>query len=296
MHLTQSSAVLEKPTRRTDSPARVYTAHGHLGFGWRVWRDMGRELIQARELIWRLFRRDLSARYRQSVFGYVWAVLPAIVTTITFTYLRGSGTLPIGETDIPYPAYVLVGVSVWQLFASGLTQCAQSLINARGVIIHINFSREALVIAAFGESIFDFMIRMAVIAVVFLWYGIVPAWTVLLVPLVLVPLAFITLGLGFLLSLANGVFRDIGSSLPVILTFAMFLAPVVYPPATHGTKALLNYLNPVSPFIIATRDLISKGGLTQPYGLLGMTIASIIVLLIGWRVFDLAMSRVAERV
>jgi lipopolysaccharide transport system permease protein len=296
MQLTEPPAVLGKTEDRTDGPRRIYTPDGRLGFGWRVWRDMAHELIQARELMWRLFRRDLSARYRQSVLGYVWAVMPAIVTTITFAYLKGSGTLPIGETDLPYPAFVLVGLSVWQLFATGLTQCANSLIGAQSIIIHINFSREALVIAAFGQSVFEFLIRAFLIAAVFLWYGIIPAWTILLVPLILLPLALLTVGLGFFLSLANGIFRDIGNSLPVILTFAMFLAPVVYPPPTHGTKALLNYLNPVSPFIIATRDLISKGGLTQPSGLLVATIVSAIILLAAWRVFHLAISRVAERV
>lgn len=75
----------------------LYTPDAHLGFGWGVWKEMLLELIGSRELIWRLFLRELSARYRQSVFGYIWAVLPAIVATITFTYLRSSGTLPIKD-------------------------------------------------------------------------------------------------------------------------------------------------------------------------------------------------------
>ena len=129
----------------------VYTPDSHLGFGWHVWREMMRELIQSRELMWRLFLRDLSARYRQSVFGYVWAVMPAIVTVATFTYLKGSGTLPIGETNMPYPAYVLLGMSVWQLFATGLTRTTQSLVQASAIITKINFARETLVLAAFGE-------------------------------------------------------------------------------------------------------------------------------------------------
>jgi lipopolysaccharide transport system permease protein len=92
------------------------------------------------------------------------------------------------------------------------------------------------------------------------------------------------------------VFRDISSSLPLALTFLMFLAPVVYPPPTQGAKVLINYLNPASPFIIAVRDLTTVGTLSQPYALLGATVASVAIFLAGWRVFHLAMSRVAERV
>ncbi len=245
----------------------VYTPDAHLGFGWHVWRDMARELIQSRELMWRLFLRDLSARYRQSVFGYVWAVMPAIVTVITFTYLKGSGTLPIGQTDMPYPAYVLLGMSVWQLFATGLTKTTQSLVQASAIITKINFARETLVLAAFGESIFNFLIRIVLIGVVFVWFGVVPVWTIIFVPFVLIPLALMTVGFGFMLSIANGVFRDIGNSLTLVLTFAMFLTPVIYPPPTQWPKLLINYLNPISPFIIATRDLTTIGTLSQPDGL-----------------------------
>lgn len=274
----------------------VYTPDAHLGFGWHVWRDMARELIQSRELMWRLFLRDLSARYRQSVFGYVWAVMPAIVTVVTFTYLKGSGTLPIGETNIPYPAYVLLGMSVWQLFATGLTRTTQSLVQASAIITKINFARETLVLAAFGESIFNFLIRIVLIGVVFAWFGVVPEWTIILVPFVLIPLALMTVGFGFILSIANGVFRDIGNSLTLLLTFAMFLTPVIYPPPTQWPKVLINYLNPVSPFIIATRDLITKGTLSQPDGLFYASVAGLVVFLVAWRIFHLAMSRIAERI
>jgi len=274
----------------------TYTPDAHLGFGWRVWREMASELIGSRGLMWRLFVREVAARYRQSVFGYVWAVVPAIVTTITFTYLRGSGTLPIGQTNIPYPAYVLLGMTVWQLFATGLTRTTQSLVNARAIITKINFSRETLVFAAFGESVFNFLIRIVLLAVVFVWFRVVPAWTVILVPFVLVPLALMTVGFGFVLSLANGVLRDIGNSLMIVMTFAMFLTPVVYPPPVTGPKVLINYLNPVSPFIIATRDLTTKGTLSQPDGLLWASVAGLVVFLLAWRIFHLAMCRIAERV
>lgn len=274
----------------------VYTPYSHLGFGWSVWKEMLRELVRGRELMWRLFRRELSAHYRQSVFGYVWAVAPAIVTVVTFTYLNRSKILPIGETNLPYPAYVLLGVSVWQLFATGLSKTAQSLVQSRSIIIHINFSRETLVLAVFGESVFNFLIRMVLIVAVFAWFRVVPVWTVFLVPFVLLPLALLTVGFGFILAFTNGVFRDIGNSLTVVLTFAMFLTPVVYPPPTQWPKVLLNYVNPVSPFIIATRDLTTIGVLSQPYGLLWASVFSLLVYLVCWRVFHLAMCRVAERV
>ena len=274
----------------------IYTPKSHLGFGWRLWKEMFIELIHSRSLIWRLFLRDLSAMYRQSLLGYVWAIMPAILTVITFTYLNNSGTLPIGKTSMPYPVFVLLGMTVWLLFSHGLIKTAGSLVNARAIITQINFSRETLVVAAFGEEIFNFLIRIILFVVLFWWYKILPAGTVFLIPLILLPLALMTVGLGFILALANGVFRDIANSLAMIMTFAMFLTPVVYPPPTHGMKVLINYVNPVSPFIIATRDLTMYGSLSQPMSLLWASIFGIVIFFCCWRIFHLAMWRIVERV
>ncbi len=274
----------------------VYTPGSHIERGLRQWGKMAGELFAARELIWRFFLREFSARYRQSFFGCLWAVMPAIIMAATFTYLNRTGTLMIAQTDLPYPLYVLLGMTVWELFATGLTRSAQSLVNARAIITQINFSRETLVIAAFCEAMLDFMIRAVVIAAAFAIFKVTPVRTIVLVPLMLAPLGLMTIGIGFVLALANAVFRDVGNSLTVLLTFAMFLTPVVYPPPQQGAKVLINYLNPVSPFIIAARDLAVKGTLSRPASLLWASVFGILVLFACWRVFHLAMVRIAERV
>ena len=274
----------------------VCTPNSHLKVGWGIWSEMARELISSKSLIWRFFLREFSARYRQTVFGYLWALLPAVLTVVTFTYLNKSGTVVIRQTEMPYPVYVLLGITVWQLFATGLIRATQSLVNSRSIITQINFSRETLVIAAFVEAVLNFIIRLVLIVIVFMWFRVVPVWTIIFVPLVLIPLALMTIGMGFMLALANGIFRDIGNSLTFLLMFAMFLSPVVYPPPTDGPKVLINYLNPVSPFIIATRDLSVKGYLSQPWNLLSSCIFGIATFFICWRVFHLAMPRIAERV
>lgn len=278
----------------------VYTPFGHLGLGLAAWREMFQELIDGRELIWRLYLRDFSARYRQSMLGYVWAIIPALVTAITFTWLNKSGRLPIGGTALPYSLFVLLNMSVWQLFANGLTGATQSLVNAGALITKINFPRESLVIAAFGQSVFQFIISCVLVAVAFIGYhindhNVTPAWTVVFIPLAVLPLCLLTLGLGYILSLINGVLRDAGQVITFILMFWMFLTPVVYPAPEHSGK-IITYLNPVSPFLVATQDLAQKGGLTHPGGYLIGCVVSLIVFLLGWRVFHLTEPRIAERV
>ena len=277
-------------------PARevLYTPHGHLGMGAAAWREMVAELIDSRELTWRFFMRDISARYRQSVFGYLWAILPALLTTATFTWLNRTNVLPVKGTDLPYPVFVLLGMSVWQLFATGLTNATQSLVNAGSLISKIGFPRETLVIAAFGQSVFDFLVRIVLLVGAFALYRVLPAPTVALIPFMLLPLCLLTLGLGFLFALINGVLRDMGQMVTFALMFGMFLTPVVYP--SQNLKSGLLALNPISPFVVAAQDLTTRGHLTQPGAYLGASLFSAVVFLVAWRIFHLTEPRIAERI
>jgi len=283
---------------RSAGPPRevVYAPQGEAGTTFAAWQAMGRELWSARELTWRLVWRDLSARYRQSILGYVWAVAPPLVAAATFSWLGRARILRIDDTGIPYPAFVLLGVTVWQLFATGLALCTQCLVGAGSLVTKLNFPRETLIVAAFGQSIFDFLIRSLLVAIGFAVYGVVPSWTVALVPMALLPLCLLSIGLGFVLALANGVMRDIGQVVAVGLMFWMLLTPVAYPAATDGTRLVLNFVNPVSPFVIAAQDLTVRGTLSQPVAYSVGVVVSTVVFLLGWRIFHLAASRIAERV
>jgi lipopolysaccharide transport system permease protein len=300
MYQAKARGVMAETAAERPLPEVVYTATGHLGLGLGLWRQMFRELIDSRELTWRLFLRDFSARYRQSVLGYIWAIVPVLVTVATFAWLKKSNVLPIAKTDMPYPLFMLLGMTVWQLFATGLQGATQSLVNAGSLITKINFPRETLVIAAVGQSVFEFLVRVLVRAVLvagaFVVYRYAPHWTVVLIPLAVAPLVLFTLGLGLILSLVNGVMRDVGQSLTFVLTFWMFLTPVVYPLPEGGKVASLQWLNPVSPFVIAAQDLAAKGYMTRPDLYLAATAISVVLLFLAWRVFHLTEPRIAERV
>ena len=86
-----------------------YSAESALRHPGALAAAMWRDLKSSRELAWRLLVRNISAQYRQSIFGYLWAFLPPIATTATFLFLNAQGIMKVGETGIPYPAYVLVG-------------------------------------------------------------------------------------------------------------------------------------------------------------------------------------------
>ena len=288
-HEAASAPGIEAHRRTVDV---VYTPQGVRRGGAGGWTIMFQELVESRRLIWLLILRDLSIRYRQSILGYVWAVVPQTATVAVFAFLHASRVLPIGETKIPYIAYSLWGISIWQFFAGCLTNCANSLTASGSLVTKINFPREALVIAALGQPAFDFVVRLIPIIAVFIWCGVLPSWESMFMPLLLVPVVLLALGLGFVLSIANLVIRDTANALGTALTIGMFLTPVLYPPPVRWPFYLINLCNPLSPLLAASQDLIAEGFLTRPNMFAAACVFSVILFLAGWRAFRITIVRV----
>jgi lipopolysaccharide transport system permease protein len=260
------------------------------------WATMIRDVVSSRELIWRLFTRDFAAKYEQSALGYLWALGPPVVTVAIFTFLARNRVISVGETALPYPVFVLLGLTVWGLFSGALMAITSSLTSASNVIKKMNFPREALVFAALGQALVDTLIRSILLALFLVWYGVPVRWTIALIPLLFVPMLMLTLGAGFLLATLNAIIRDVSSALGLALQFAMFLTPVVYPAPKQWPFILINYLNPVSAFVVAAQDLVARGELTMPATLLSSSLFGLAMFLLGWRIFRLAQPIVGERI
>jgi lipopolysaccharide transport system permease protein len=133
---------------------------------------MGRDLLASRELAWQLMVRDISAQYRQSFLGIFWAVIPPIVMAAGFTLASNSKVIAIGATDLPYPAYVMFSMTLWQTFVEALNAPVQAVAEAKQMLAKINFPREALILAKLGQVFFNFAIKLILIVGLFVWFQI----------------------------------------------------------------------------------------------------------------------------
>lgn len=275
---------------------RVYRPDGGIGWGAAAWSEMARELRMSRELIWRLFLRDFSARYKQSVLGVLWAVIMPVATVATFAFLNLSGVLNIGEVDVPYPAYALLGLTVFQMFAGGLAACSGAIVAGGGMVVKINFPKETLVIASLGQAVVETLIRVGLVALVFACYGIAPHWAAVFFPLLLLPLLLLTLGLGFLLSLLNVLVRDIAHIVTLGTTFLLFLTPVLYPAGKEGLFASVTAFNPLAALVAGPRDMVLSGRMADPLHYAWASGFCVLLFLVSWRLFHMVEPRMAERV
>jgi len=272
-------------------PDRVLT----LGF-LPIWREIFSQLRQSRELIWRFFLRDFRAKYRQSFLGLTWAVLNPLITVGVFVFLNKSGIFNLAKSDIPYPAFALVGLTVWALFSTGLTACSNSIISAGSMISKINFPKSSLVIASMGQALVEFTVRICLTIIVFIIFKVTPAWTVIFFPLAAIPIFLLTLGLGFFLALLNGVFRDTANIAILLTTFLLFMLPILYPAPETGWLALVNHWNPLAHLVITCRELVFTGSISNPAGFLISSFFALFVFLLFWRFFHIVEPKIAERV
>ena len=148
----------------------VYSAASQLRDPAQLARDMLHDLAASRELAWRLFVRNVSARYRQTFLGYTWAVLPPLLTTLVFVCLHQAGFFSVEKTSVPYGLFVLSGMTFWQLFADALQAPMRMVSQSAPMLTKVRFPREALILAAAGEVLFAFAIRFALLIAAMVWF------------------------------------------------------------------------------------------------------------------------------
>ena len=261
-----------------------------------IFKDMLKNIKKSRELIWQLFLRNFKAKYKQSLLGWAWLVLMPVITMGTFLLLNISGIIRIGKIPVPYPIFGLLGFTIWQVFANGWLVLTSSVASAGALVTQINFPKETLLISALGQVMVDFIIRFALVLIIYIIYGLNPSIWFILVPLFILPLFLLTLGLGFLTSVFNVIIRDTMSLLEVGLGFFLFLMPIMYTMPEKGFLAQFNKYNPIFFLVNAPRDIMISGSIKYPLEFMLSSMLSVFIFLIGWFVFYITQSKLAERI
>ncbi len=275
----------------------VYEPEQSIKRGYRIlWKEIFHNTKESNWLIQQLFVRDFKGQYGQSILGVAWALIIPLVTLATFIVLRSSGFFSVGAIEVPYVIYALLGLSFWQLFVTGLVQSTNSLVSAGGMLKKINFPREALVFATFGNTIISFLFQLGAVFILFGVYNFIPHWQFVMFPLMAVPILLLSCGLGFICSIINGIIRDLGRILTLGLTFLLFITPIAYELPESGFVVTLARINPLYYLSIGPREIALTGTLSHPLSYFISCGLSVFVFFFCWMSFHLAETRIAERI
>ena len=245
------------------------------------WASIGlRELWDYRELLYFLTWRDIKVRYKQTALGAAWAVIQPFFMMVVFSLFFGK-LAGVPSDGIPYPVFAFCGLLPWQLFAHALTESSNSLVGNQNLITKVYFPRLVVPIAAVLGGVVDFAIAFVILLVMMLYFGIVPGWAIVTLPLFIVLAITTALAVGLWLSALNVKYRDVRYTMNFLVQFWLFATPVAYPSSLIPEQWRWAYgLNPMAGVVEGFRWALL--GKTDPPGaLLAVSIAVVVLLLIG---------------
>ena len=273
----------------------IYTPDSMVSSPVKMVGEMLGDLAASRELAWRLTVRDLSAQYRQTFLGFLWAIILPLANTLVWIFLSRSGVVNVSDTVLPYPVYVFTGTMLWAILMDALNAPLQTVTASKSMLAKINFPREALLVAGIYKTLVNALIKVVLLMIALLAMGIYPDWGLLLFPIGLFSLILVGTVIGLALTPVGMLYTDVGKATPLLMQFMMYLTPVVFAMPKEGLPAMLFQLNPLTPLILTARDWLT--GLTPEY--LGyfmvVNVIAIVLLFIFWIVFRLAMPILIER-
>jgi lipopolysaccharide transport system permease protein len=280
----------------TDAIRDPYFGHEHVTViepvsGWRS-LDL-KELWAYRELLFVLTMRDIKVRYKQTVLGFLWAIIQPVMLMIVFSIFFGR-LAKMPSDGIPYPIFAYAALLPWTFFANAIGASGNSLVASGSLISKVYFPRLIIPLSSVGTGLVDFAISASVLLLLMAWYGVGWSFNLLAAPLLVAGVVFIALGVGTFLSALTVTYRDFRYIVPFMIQFWMFATPVVYPASLvpEGWRWLL-YLNPMAGLIEGFRSAFLGRPFDVPALALSLGVA-LILFLAGIAYFEKAERRFAD--
>jgi len=247
----------------------------------RTERHYWRDLWKYRELFLFLAWRDILVRYKQTVIGVAWSVLRPVLTMVVFTVVFGRiAKLP--SDGVPYPILVFSAMLPWHFFASAVSEGSNSLIENANMISKVYFPRLIVPASAVVVSFIDFLISLALLALLMAWYQFTPGPRVFLLPAFLLLAILVCMGLTLLLAAMNVRYRDFRYVVPFLIQFGLFISPVGFSLSVIPEHWRWLYsLNPMVGVIEGFRWSLLPDYAVDPRTLLSSVLISTIVLVAG---------------
>jgi lipopolysaccharide transport system permease protein len=224
-------------------------------------RDL-RELWAYHELGFFLVWRDVKVKYKQTAFGAAWAILVPFTQMVIFTLIFNKALYVKSEYHVPYPLFVYTAMLPWTYFASCLSASSTSIVGNQNLITKVYFPRLIIPLAAVAAPVIDFLLAFAVLIGMFLYYGRVPHWHLVVIPVFLGMALVTAFGVGLWLSALNVRYRDVPFVLPFLTQVWFFSTPIVYGvTAVKPSTQTILALNPMVGVIDGFRWAVLGRGL-----------------------------------
>jgi lipopolysaccharide transport system permease protein len=249
-----------------------------------------------RELLFILALRDVRVRYKQAALGVTWALLQPVAQMAIFTVLFNRFAGIHGDGPVPYSVFCMAGLTVWGLFATGLSHASESLLNSANLVTKVYFPRVIMPLATILTAAVDSGIAALALLALMAWMHVpLHASALLALPIAGIA-AMCAAALGLWTSAINLQYRDVRYALPFFIQLLVYATPVFYsativPERYRGLLAL----NPMAAVVDGFRAALF--GTPIPFGrLVTAFLVALVVGLLGFVRFRQLERTFADRI
>lgn len=251
-----------------------------------------REISYYRDLLFILTKKEIKVRYKNSYFGYLWSLLNPLAFAFIFYFVFGM-IMRMQMKD--YSLFLITGLFPWQWISNSVLASTTIYISNASIIKKIDFPRNILPLANTLQDMFHFICAIPIIIIFLLMYKESPSWSWLYgIPVLLVIQCLMAYGLSMVCSSLNLFFRDLQQIVAILMMFAFYPTPILYPVSMIPEKYRhLVDLNIFTPIIICWREMFLHGSFDFHYLSLAATY-SIVSWLSGFLLYKKLRYRFAE--
>jgi lipopolysaccharide transport system permease protein len=241
------------------------------------------EIYQYRALLWNLVQRELKARYRGSVLGFLWTFLNPTLLMLVYALLF---TVYMRQNMEHYLLFMFIGILAWTWFGSSVAGGASAISDRRDLLTKVKFPAQVLPATLVVTNGINFLLSLPLMFALSFAYGVFPSWHLVFLPVIFTIQLALTLGLSYLVSALNVTFRDLQHIVSNLLTLGFFLTPILYPVSIipERFQGLAVMLNPMAALITSYQDIFYYQRIPQAAPL-AVAASVALVLLVGASVF-----------
>ncbi len=247
--------------------------------------QLTRSLWCHRELIMRMTKREVIGRYKGSIMGIMWSFINPLFMLSVYTFVfsvvfKARWGTNGGENKAQFAMVLFVGMIVHGLFAEVLNRAPSLIVSNVNFVKKVLFPLEVLPVVTMAASLFQAFVNLVVLQIAYLLFNGSINWTVVFIPIVLLPLVLVTLGFGWIMASLGVFLRDVEQTMVIVTMVMMFLSPVFYPlSALPENLRPWIMANPLTFIIEQSRDVLIWG--RQP-DLLGITAYTFVATGVVW--------------
>ncbi len=275
----------------------IYEPNQRLKIGWfQTWKILIVNIIQSRDLIYQLFRRDFLMGYKKSFIGMGWILIAPILGIVSWVFYNYTGILKPGDVGIPYPAYVLLSTTIYGLFGGFFSSAVGTLNAGAGFITQVNYPHDTLLIKQAMLQLANFSITFLINIIVLFSFGVVPSIYIFIFPILILPIFFIGSAIGLFACILEVVASDINKGITFLIGLLMYITPVIYSSKVENPflQQMIKW-NPLTYLIGGARDVIIYGRMDHIGTYLICSGAAFLLFLFSWRIFYITEQRVIEK-